>query len=169
MNYSQNFAIDEQPSLAINPALMTLVDERDRQGYKPGWLLYRAFDLELNDDDFRFLAGEFSWQLDWLRISYSQARLKRPHRQADPEPVQPDGSEHGQLWAAALNHIARPGTRALLRAQCSLADFDGQAALIFVRARALEKMIESKISDLEHGFEVVCDRPIEILLEVSAS
>ncbi|MGB3496497.1 MAG: hypothetical protein WBA57_27465 [Elainellaceae cyanobacterium] len=160
----------EQLSLAITPELLELVDEREEHGYKPGWLLYRAFDLELNDDDFRFLAGELGWSLDWLRISYSQARMKQRRsplpQPSTPDLIAPDGSEFGELWADVLNAIPRPGTRAILQTQCSLVDFDGAASLILITSSPMQRMVTSKIPDIERAFFEVCNRLIEVLLEV---
>lgn len=84
-----------------------------------------------------------------------------PSPAPDSAPAAPESHNLPQVWQQVLENIEFRATRELLRQQGRLLNFDGQTAQIGV-PKALIKMAETKVPDIEAAFQNTLQKPIRV-------
>ncbi|TVR12786.1 MAG: DNA polymerase III subunit gamma/tau [Phormidium sp. GEM2.Bin31] len=90
-----------------------------------------------------------------------EAAPPSPSPPPNSAPQVPDSQNLPQVWQQVLENIELRATRELLRQQGRLLNFDGQTAQIGV-PKALIKMAETKVPDIEAAFENTLQKTIRV-------
>jgi DNA polymerase-3 subunit gamma/tau len=72
-----------------------------------------------------------------------------------------------ELWDKVIEHLHPPTTQALLRQQCHLISLEGSLALVGISSPQLLRLHQGKVPNIEAAFAAVCQRKIQVKLEVA--
>ncbi len=84
-----------------------------------------------------------------------------------PEPTPPPITENQEeIWTKVLAAML-PFVQSLVQINCSLDKLEGNTAWLSYREKSPVSLIQSKLSEVEKAFQLVCGRPIRIQLNAS--
>ncbi|MBE9168453.1 DNA polymerase III subunit gamma/tau [Pleurocapsales cyanobacterium LEGE 06147] len=72
-----------------------------------------------------------------------------------------------ELWEKVIEHLHPPTTQALLRQQCHLISLKNSLALVGISSPQLLRLHQRKVPNIEAAFAAVCQRKIQVKLEVA--
>jgi DNA polymerase-3 subunit gamma/tau len=83
-----------------------------------------------------------------------------------PQPTPPTSPNITELWQEILNLVPTVSTRAMLKQQCQLLEFDGAVATIGVRSKRLFNLAKERMPQIEEAFKRRCKTQIPVKLKV---
>lgn len=109
---------------------------------------------------------------DSLSSSQSSEPVLEPELEKTPPnsaPIVNVNISNEELWNKVVSCLHPPTTKALLKQQCHLVNFNGSSAIVGISSNKLQKLHQGKVSNIEAAFAQVCQHKIKVHFEVTTS